>query len=165
MLYFGSELLRRQWWSTISDVHPSTSIAPMQTAPKSKECNYAVVQHGWCCTRNEEKAIVRNGFWDQLCDISPYLSGLHLATGLYPEMPLEETEKEEVVVRGQQDEMLVISVSEKNPYGVRKTHVCRRDGWFVLVTSDSSNHTFAMHGSKIFSLFSILSFLYLPVIS
>ena len=43
-------------------------------------------------------------------------------------MPLEETEKEEVVVRGQQDEMFVISVSEKNPYGVRKTHVCRRDG-------------------------------------
>ena len=86
----------------------------MQTAPKSKECNYAIVQR--CCTRNEEKGTVRNGFVrDQLCDISPYLSGLHLATGLYPEMPLEETEKEEVVVRGQQDEMLVISVSEKNP--------------------------------------------------
>ena len=98
----------------------------MQTAPKSKECKCDIVQR--CCTRNEEKATVRNGFWDQLCDISPYLSGLHLATGLYPEMPLEETEKEEVVVRGQQDEMLVISVSEKNPYGVRKTHVCRRDG-------------------------------------
>ena len=61
------------------------------------------------------KATVRNGFWDQLCDISPYLSGLHLATGLYPEMPLEETEEEELVVRGRQDEMLVISVSEKNP--------------------------------------------------
>ena len=58
---------------------------------------------------------MRNGFWDQLCDISPYLSGLHLAIGLHPEMPLEETEEEEVVVRVQQDEMLVILVSEKNP--------------------------------------------------
>ena len=85
----------------------------MQTAPKSKECNYAIVQR--CCTRNEEKRPYETASGTSSAIFRPFYSELHLATGLYPEMPLEETEEEELVVRGRQDEMLVISVSEKNP--------------------------------------------------